>query len=158
MAHISFTREKSRIAVKFTYPGKRGKPALAPVGVGSVGAVLLLVALGEPAAAHPQVGPTSSTIVGISLSVAPKYGLRANEAGTRALEGGTAGFCMTTNGQPMNLPVQLVRDRPGEPVAGRTFKEAAAQLYWCTAGHRTIESIDRGDHGEEAALLIVRPE
>jgi len=158
MAQISFTRGKSWFAGEFTYRGKRRTPASAPVGVRSIGAILMLVALGQPAAALPQIGPTSSTSVGISLSVAPKYGLRANETGIRALEDGASGFCMTTNGQPIDLPVHLVRQTANESAAGRMFKETAAQLHWCAADGWAIESIDRGDHGEEAALLMVRPE
>ena len=157
MAQISLTRGKSAIAGEFTLPSKRRAP-LRPTWLRSAAAILMLFALGEPAAALPQIGPTSSTSVSISVSVAAKYGLRVNDAGIRALESGAGDFCMTTNGQPMDLPVHLVRRSVDGPAAGRMFNETAAQLHWCTAPGWVTKSIDRGDHGEEAGLLIVLPE
>lgn len=157
MAHVSFTYGKSASVDGFTFPSKRGAPPT-PAWLRSAAAILMLFAFGEPVAAHPQIGPTSSTNVGISVSVSAKYGLRANEAGIRALEDGAVGFCMTTNGQPVALSVHLVRYSADELAAGRMFKEQVAPLHWCAAGSSMIDPVDRGDHTDKAALLIVRPE
>ena len=157
MAQTSLTRGKSAVAGEFTFPSKR-RASLRRAWSRSTAAILTLFALGEPAAALPQIGPTSSTSVSISLSVSAKYGLRANDAGVRVVEGGAGGFCMTTNGRPMDLPVHLVRRTVDEPASGRMFKETTAQLHWCAAGGGATVSSDRGDHGEEAGLLIVLPE
>jgi hypothetical protein len=158
MAEVNFTRSKSRLAGGFTLAGKRRASASARVGTWSVGAYLMLVALGAPAAAFPNMGPTSSASVGISVSVAPKYGLRANELGIRALEDGTAGLCMATNGPPIDLPVRLVRQTADVSSAGWMAKGAADELHWCLAGGRAIESMAPGNDGEGTSLLIVLPE
>jgi len=156
MAQLSFTREKFTFAGEFTSPSKR-RAAPMPAWHHRAMAIAILFAVGEPASAFAQIGPTSSTSVEISLSVSAKYGLMANEAGITAIENGAADFCMTTNGKPMDLPVQLVRRTAEEAAAKQMFKEVAVQLDWCAAG-RLINSIHRGNHREGAALLIVRPE
>lgn len=158
MAQISFTCRKLSFAGEFTLPGKRRMHVAALIEVGIVAAIPMLLAFAEPAWALPQIGPTSSISIGISLSVAPKYGLNAKQAAIGAMESGAAGFCMTTNAQPLGLPVHLIRQQAHAPAPGQMAKETAAQLDWCAVGVRTTESIDRGDRGEEAALLIVRPE
>jgi hypothetical protein len=157
MAQVNLTHGISHFTGGFTFPGKYRSPASA-LELGTAAAMLMVFAVAGPAAAVQQIGPTSSAIVGISLSVAPKYGLRDNAVGIDALESEAANFCIATNGRPTGLPIHLAWQTVDVSAAGRNVAEAVAQLDWCAAGGRSIQSIDRGDHGEEAALLIVRPE
>ena len=113
---------------------------------------------GAPAAGQSQKGPTSSTSVSISASVAAKYGLGVNGAAIRSLESGAGGFCMTTNGRPTDLPVKLVRHQFEEMAAARMPEERASQLSWCAIGKWAVDAIRSGEPGDGNTLLIIRPE
>lgn len=128
----------------------------------SAAAALLLLALADPAAARaPHSGPTSSGTVNISVSVAPKYELKAGGPAIHALPPGASAsgtFCIATNGQPTVLPVLLVSASAGPAGAGRTAAETSVPLAWCDPDGGTPPAGRLGMGGEPPALLIIRPE
>ena len=157
MAQVSFTQGKSTFARQFTFLGKR-RPLPTPAWLSNAAAILILLALSAPAAGQPQMGPTSSASVSISLSVSARYELRASDAAIHNFENGDTGFCVTTNGQPMDLPVRLVRHAADGAMAGQLLNEEAVQLHWCAGESWAIDPLRRGGPGEAAPLMIVHPE
>lgn len=144
MAQLGLTSGRSGRKGKFTLSGKRG-------------AVAVLLALSAPTvleAAQPGIGPTSSARVGISVSVAAKFGLatvrrQAGTAGARE----AASYCVESNGRPALLPILLVRpdQEKGE--------EAFGQLMTCDrASGQLGQESPPGTDARVQGLLIVRPE
>ena len=157
MAQISYTQGEFALTREFTIPSKcRALPT--PAWLSNAAAILILLALSAPAAGQPQMGPTSSASVSISLSVSARYELRASDAANQNFEHGAIGFCMTTNGQPMDLPVRLVRHAAEGAMAGQLLNEEAAQLHWCAGESWAIDPLRRGGPGEAAPLMFVHPE
>ena len=122
--------------------------------------LLMLCGLSAPAIAGPNIGPTSSAKIGISLSVAPRFTLAAAAPTLRAARSGEAGrLCIASNGQPMLLPVMLVRlPMDGLPVS-QVAGERVERLQRCDAARLDLlEAPQASEFGEAPALLIVSPE
>ena len=154
MTQPAFARGQPCFSGEFTL---FGKPRLAPhraAWLRSLSAALVAMALAGPAFARPELGPDSSASVAISLSVAPKYGLRIGGLPARTDEMTAPGrLCMATNAQPETLPVLLVETGPG------SSGQAGEQLLWCALdGSAAVRVAKRGAGATTARLLIIRPE
>lgn len=127
---------------EFTFPGKWGAAVL-----------VLAFGLAGPAAARPQSGPTSSVSVGISISVAPQYELKASAPMTPVQDNSDpTHFCLATNGRPTTLPVRLVGPASGSDRA------IAEQLDWCGSSDGATRGIGGAKDGRLAGPLLVYPE
>lgn len=140
-----YTLRAAPFSKAFTNSGKRCSSGLLAK---ATGAVITLAVLPDAAIANPQIGPTSSASVGISLSVAPRFELEANP--TDAVIGldaaGTGGFCIRTNGSPTLLPIMLVRDE--------VAIQAVHKLAWCEMNGNSVQA----GLGAGAGVLLIRPE
>ena len=153
------TGGKSCLSGLFTLRGKprtvaRGEPSR----LKAIGAAFLL-ASAEPAAARPQIGPTSSTSIRISLSVAPQYRLATDDPSLRTLglagEGGRS--CLATNGQPTVLPVLLVRMNAAQTGSAPT-NEPAERITWCESDNEARPTAGRAVDRGQSGPLMIRPE
>jgi len=159
MTKTSIACLRPGFTAEFTLCGKAG--ARRHRIAGEAAAVLLLMLTPVPAMARSQMGPTSSATVGISLSIAPKYGLRVSSLQTpvpKLSTAGSGGLCMATNGQPTLLPILLVRSRAGKSVAEHAGKESAEPLGWCASGSKIDAPIASGEWKGMSGPLIIRPE
>lgn len=150
MARTAFLGNRALLSGKFTLAGKcRSKPRPGWARVGRA-MLLLLASVDAASAARLEAGPTSSATIGISLSVAPKYGPKASAPG---IHGSVLSrrICLATNGRKTFLPVLLVQVGTGENYSGRG-RERIGELGWCGSGYNLIEA------GKAAGPLIVRPE
>jgi len=154
MTYDLASRRKSGLSGAFTPIGKRQKaPRVLDAGPSIAAASLLFLALAEPAAANPRIGPTSSASVEISVSVAPSFKLASSASARQELK--TATYCIATNGEQMALPVLLVQANSGEaldPSAG-----TANPLPWCNANGRPHDQAYAEDRMRRG-LLLIRPE
>lgn len=151
-------------------PGdRRSSPALARRGNRT--AVLLAISILMPANAAnagPGTGPTSSGTVEISISVAPRYKLLAEEAsGAGAIQEGQSGrVCLTTNSSALSLPVMLVRPfrrRPepskAEPGHDWPADGSATEIRSCGPGQDHSAPLDLDPMERSASqLVLVRPD
>src|SRR5688572_27152010 len=154
---------KSRLSSKFTLRGRSNGPLRQFPGRLPAGSMLLMVcALSAPAIASPDIGPTSSANVGISLSVAPNFRLGAAAPAMRANGAGEAGpgrLCIASNSKPTLLPVMLLRLPMDGLSVSQAARERTDQLHRCDgAGAGLPEVPQRSDIGEAPTLLIVSPE
>ena len=113
--------------------------------------LLMLCGLSAPVIAGPDIGPTSSANVRISLSVAQKVRLGAPAPTMRATRSGEAGpgrFCIASNGQPTLLPVMLVRLPVDGLSESRALRVRADQIPRCdAAGEDLLEASKRSEFG-----------
>jgi len=154
------TCDRSRLLREFTFrSNRRAWPFAISIRVAGIVAALLLL-ISEPAAARTQMGSSSSTSIGISLSVAPRFGLRTSATPIGVKTTPTAqpdSYCMAANGPLTFLPVMLVRESAqSRPV--RAGEERVEQLSPCKGIGGPLESADSGDDAWMSGLLIVRPE
>jgi hypothetical protein len=143
---------------------RSGCPEVAPApGRKSAGWLLIVLAFSGSAHAAPDAGPTSAASIKISVSVAPRYTLRAaaaaagsSQVGLERAEPGR--FCLKTNALALQLPVMLVWQSGHEGSAsGPAAKEKAVEVPPCDApGEMTLE-VGRVDQ-LASGMLIVRPE
>ena len=138
------TRRRTSLSGPFTARVKRRRRSRrAPWAAAALASILA-----APVAAQPQIGSSSSASIGISVSVAPSFGLMPDGPGARD----ESGYCLATNGEQMTLPVQLVETSSSEQEA-----EAIKTLAWCddTRAER------RGDVAKPkraGIIIIIRPE
>lgn len=162
MSQICLIRAKSCVSETFTISGKPRTPHLTGARRGRTSSLILLLVMATPVHARPQIGPTSSASVEISLSVAPNYALRTEEPAIRIPESGASGsgiFCIATNGQPMPLPIMLVRPLAGQAEADGTATEWTIELPWCGAGGAAVPApADQGNDAMAPGAFIIRPE
>lgn len=153
MTQKGLTRWQSCLAGRLTFSAKRQAALHRSSRHGSAGAAFLALALATPTVARGEIGPTSSAKLSISVSVAPKYGLRTT--GVRAQAYSMARperFCVATNGSRTALPILLVRSR--------LSRESVEELRWCAPNSpvAAVQGDERGTDGAASTLLIIRPE
>lgn len=160
MTHNAATWPRSIASGAFTLFGNRSYPTrfgLACSALLTLTLTLTLVAPAAAAAERPQRGPTSSASVKISLSVAPRYGLKRTSAAVGRQLAGAAGpgtLCISTNGPQTLLPVMLVRSATGDDGSPQSGDETD-RLAWCGLDGGALENApDRINGGS----LIIRPE
>ena len=162
MRHKVLRRVQEFLPGAFTLSGKcRAAPRDYSARFARTAIPLLLLAMGTPLAARPQIGPTSSTSLEISLSVAPRYTLESISAGLGPKQSGAAGsgaLCISTNGPQTALPVMLVHPATSVPGSREHAAERIARLAWCRPdGDRAqAEAGEVGSSGQ--GPLIIRPE
>jgi hypothetical protein len=154
MMHNGFTRGQARLSGLFAFSGRWRTPLHVRARAISLSPVFVTLILATPAAARPEMGPSSSASIGISVSVAPNYGLKAERSGLHELSSASGGrFCIATNGRPSALPVALVRS------SSRQSSEASEELPWCQPGRDLTErNEERGAGSRNFTLLLIRPE
>jgi hypothetical protein len=152
MTHDTASRNKPGLSGAFTSRGKRGASTWFKGAWPGAAAFLLFLTLATPAAADPQLGPTSSASVGISVSVAPGFRL-APTISMLEETNISAAYCIATNGAPTALPILLVQPNDGD--AG---DRPANRLPWCEAGKDPPQGQARAEVSSPAKLLIIRPE
>lgn len=161
MTQKGHTRAQSGASSQFTFLSKRwARPRLGSGLAAGAGAILMLLALPDQVAARPQIGPTSSASIKISVSVAPRFGLGAGAPAIHDMESATAGagrFCLAVNGRPTDLPVMLVWPSTGQTSPVHMGKERVEQLIPCNSA-RAPEAADRQVDTSASGLLIIRPE
>jgi hypothetical protein len=161
MIQTSITYVRPWLSVLFTLWGKAGPRPHGIAATMAKTAALLLILAPVPAMARSEMGQTSSATIGISLSIAPKFGLGIPRLQTPILEHAAAGpgaLCMATNGRPTLLPILLVRSPAGKAMAGNAEKESAQPLGWCASGSDIDAPRAGGEWKGLSRLLIVRPE
>lgn len=159
MWQMSAPHGQSLFFGELTLCGKRSRaPNRWGIGARQIGLCLLIVGLAGPAPARPEIGPTSSVSLKISLSVAPRYGLGAGKPQLKAstlAPGAVASSCLATNGGPITLPVMLVwsSETSVDMLGG---EEVEVPLAPCKADDGLFEG--RFDAPAQTRPLIVRPE
>lgn len=158
MSDEGTARKKAHLSAKFTLGGKSKRaPFSGPGMTPTLIAPLLFLALTGPATARQETGQTASASISISISVAPRFGLRAKPSSIQPLEDGAAdgpGFCIATNGQYPALPVHLVRAK----IEGKGFQAHQDELL-----PRCGASSDRPKGSRPAkplatGLILISPE
>lgn len=133
---------------EFTFSGKGSPPPCLLTRIAGASLLFFGLALAGPAAADPGIGPTSSASVGISVSVAPRYGLASGGSSTQSHQAATPGsYCIATNLSLAGLPVFVVRSGPDQ-------REAVERLAGCEPGNSAVLR----DAAQGLELLMVRPE
>lgn len=132
-------------------------------------AAMFLVAIASPCAASagPDIGPTASTSIGISVSIAAKYKLLARggvSADPVKGQGHPDQFCIATNSNAMLLPVLLLwpsgsGPQRSEPDYERPADAVTTPILSCELAKRnsgTKDHILTGNSGVQ--YVLVRPE
>ena len=114
------------------------------------------------AKAPEETGPTTSASIGISVSVARRYGLSVNGAASeqQGLKQPVRGkYCIASNENEMRLPVMLIlvsgreRNEDTSPAPKQTV-----QLVPCESSRRPLDDSDSFDGPAIIQEVIVRPE
>ena len=126
----------------------------------SAGWLLVGLAFSGSTHAAPEMGPTSSATIRISVSVASRYALRgavgSSQIGLTSADPGR--FCLKTNTLALQLPVMLIwPSGHGSSTSGRAAKEIAIEVPPCGALGEMTPAVGRGDQ-PASGMLIVRPE
>jgi hypothetical protein len=118
---------------------------------------LLLLALAQPAAAGTRIGPTSEAEIRISVSVAPRFGLRNSPLLESRPDASEAHFCLVANGQPILLPVflfRLAQDQGDLAPGGQT----SVALAPCGPDNQMASTAPAPFDAGARALILIRPE
>jgi hypothetical protein len=145
----SYTLGPTPFITAFTNSGKWRRAGFCRMK--AIGVAIAMAALSGTAIANPHIGPTSSASMGISLSVASRFELKANPTETALgfKSSGPTSFCMATNGSPTLLPITLVwiEDRQVAP-------QPAERLSWCA----WKDGPPQAGRGDRTGAILIRPE
>lgn len=126
----------------------------------SAGWLLIGLAFSGSAHAAPEMGPSSSASIRITLSVASRYALRptVGTLNVRLKHADPGQFCLETNATTLHLPVMLIW-LPEHEVSGTglTAKENMTEVLPCGAHRAEIKAVGPRDH-VASGMLIVRSE
>lgn len=138
------------------------RPAYSPGGYWCrLAAACLVSSLASPIAAKAPVetGPTASASIGISVSVAHRYGLAVGEHGSDLNQPGRGRYCLASNGKEIGLPVMLISVPEGQRNEHRLPSvEQAVQLAPCESTRRPLESAVSFDGPAGIREVIIRPD
>ena len=122
--------------------------------------VLIGLAFSRSAHAAPEMGPSSSASIRISMSVAPRYALRpaTGTLNVRLKHADPSQFCLETNVTTPHLPVMLIWLPEHEVSAsGLIAKENTVEVPPCGAHRGMFQAVSRRNQ-VASGMLIVRPE
>lgn len=137
-----------------------GPKALQAPAWKSAGWLLIGLAFSGSAHAAPEMGPSSSASIRITVSVASRYGLRptAGTLNVRLKHADPSQFCLETNVTTPHLPIMLIWLPEHEVSAsGMIAKENTVEVPPCGAHRAMFQAVGRRDH-VASGMLIVRPE
>ena len=126
----------------------------------SPGRLLIALTFSGSAQALPEMGPTSSARIKISVSVASQYSLQAKGGSSRVgltrTEPGA--FCLKTNSARPQLPVMLTWHSARDGTANdRATNEMAVEIQPCGADPEMTSADARGNQ-PISGIIMVRPE
>lgn len=136
-----------------------GPKAWQPPAWKSVGWFLLSLVFSGSAHAAPEMGPSSSASIRISVSAAARYALRlaAGTSHLRLNHGDPSQFCLETNAIIPQLPVMLISKPEHASASGLTAQDKPVEVPPCGTRGAMVPAIGTRDQ-VASGMLIVRPE